>query len=95
MKVLSAGVAVASIVIGSAALAKNPPNSPAQKDISQLNRALSAVAATTQAAGPPAKTVDNDQGDDHANPGAILKVCSKDTPAARRAAICPVAVSPE
>ena len=26
----------------------------------------------------------NDQGDDHSNPQAILRVCSKDTPAAHR-----------
>lgn len=31
---------------------------------------------------------DPDQGDDNAALNAILKVCSKDTPAARRAAIC-------
>lgn len=31
---------------------------------------------------------DPDQGDDNASQTAIEKVCSKDTPAARRAAIC-------
>jgi hypothetical protein len=31
---------------------------------------------------------DADQGDDNASPTAILIVCTKDTPAARRAAIC-------
>lgn len=31
---------------------------------------------------------DPDQGDDHASQTAIERVCSKDTPAARRAAIC-------
>jgi hypothetical protein len=32
---------------------------------------------------------DPDQGDDNASDTAIFKVCTKDTPAARRSAICP------
>lgn len=80
MKVLAVGILAASLASG-AALAAGPPSG-----IAQLNQALAAVAATT---------VDHDQGDDHANPNAILKVCNKDTPAAQRAAICPVGVSPE
>ncbi|MFL6756838.1 MAG: hypothetical protein ACJ8EG_04605 [Sphingomicrobium sp.] len=46
---------------------------------------------------PPGQTtrpVDPDQGDDHASPRAIAVVCSKNTPAARRSAICPVPISP-
>ena len=59
-----------------------------------LDKALTTVAITATSAGPPAKTVDKDQGDEHANPRAILRVCGKDTPAARRSAICPVGASP-
>ena len=41
------------------------------------------------------RKVDPDQGDDHASARAIAVVCSKDTPAARRSAICPTPVSAE
>ena len=60
---------------------------------------LSEVAATAN--GPPPadhfnpKKNDNSQGANNATPGAILKVCSKDTPAAHRAAICRTGVSPD
>lgn len=94
MKALCASIAVASLVVGSAALAKSPPKSPAAPKTVHLTRALSAFAASTQSLNPPPRTIDNDQGDDNANPGAILRVCSKTTPAARRAAICPISVSP-
>jgi hypothetical protein len=88
MKVLAVSILAASIASGPAALAKD------SKSVAHLNRALATVAATAQSQGPPPKTVDKDQGDDHASPTAILKVCSKDTPAARRSAICPTGVSP-
>ena len=60
--------------------------------VAQLQRGLQVIASS---AGPPAKTIDRDQGDDNASLRAILVVCSKSTPAARRAAICPVSVSPD
>ena len=90
MKMLSACILTASLTMSGAALAKDKP---ADKT-APLNKALTTVVATATASSPPAKTVDKDQGDDHANPGAILKVCNKDTPAAQRAAICPVGGSP-
>ena len=37
------------------------------------------------------RKVDPDQGDDHASPVAIERVCNKGTPAAQRSAICPTA----
>lgn len=90
MRALAVSILIASLASGTAALAKNPDS------VAQLNQALAAVAATAaQSSGPPARTEDHDQGDDHASPTAILKVCSKDTPAARRSAICPVGVSPD
>ena len=91
MKSLPTSILVASMMVSGAALAKDKP---ADKN-APLNKALASVAAAATASGPPAKTVDKDQGDDRANLGAILKVCGKDTPAARRAAICPVGGSPE
>ena len=82
---------VLSIATGTVAPAKGKQDKPPPS--SELRQALNAVA--TAASDVPAKTEDKDQGDDHANPGAILRVCSKTTPAARRSAICPIGVSPD
>jgi hypothetical protein len=54
-----------------------------------------AQAASSESKGPPPKTKDNDQGDEHASDRAIFRVCNKDTPAARRSAICNGQVSPD
>ena len=96
MKAVGLSIIAASLVIGSVAFAKNPQN----QGIGQLKQALSAVAATAAPQGPKPPDhfnpkVDKDQGDDHANPRAILRVCSKDTPAAHRSAICPTGISPD
>lgn len=96
MKTVGLGIIAASLVIGSAAVAENPKD----QGIGQLKQALSAVAATAVSQGPKPPDhfnpkVDNDRGDDHANAGAILRVCSKDTPAAHRSAICPTGLSPD
>jgi hypothetical protein len=93
MKSLFLSIVMASLVLAPATAAKSKPGQAAKPSADLLKQALAAVAATAQS-GPPAKTTDGDQGDDHANPNAILKVCTKDTPAARRAAICPVGGSP-
>lgn len=98
MKALGLSIIATSLVLGSAALAKNDNQS--NQGIGQLKQALGAVAATANAQGPKPPDhfnpkADNDQGDDHANPRAILRVCSKDTPAAHRSAICPTGVSPD
>lgn len=96
MKVLTLGVVTASLLLSPAAIAKGERDqSSSRQGSALLTRALNNVATITQSSGPPARTEDRDQGDDHANAGAILRVCSKDTPAARRSAICPVSVSPE
>ena len=99
MKALGLSISAASLAIGPAAFAKNSQNQSNQ-GIGQLKQALSAVAATADAQGPKPPDhfnpkTDRDQGDDNANPRAILRVCSKDTPAAHRAAICPTGVSPD
>jgi hypothetical protein len=98
MKALAMSLLIATAVTSSAAIAKDQAKqSPSTV---QLERALSAVAATVNSQDPPPPEhfnpkTDKDQGDDHANPGAIAKVCSKNTPAAHRSAICPVGVSPQ
>ena len=99
MKALFASIAVASLVVGSAAFAKPSDQSNGQA-LGHLKQALTTVAASTTPQGPPPpehfnpKQNTNSQGAAHANPGAILRVCSKATPAAHRAAICQVGVSP-
>ena len=96
MKALTLGVVMVSLALSPAAAAKNKRDqSSSRQGIALLQQALNSVAVTAQSSGPPARTEDKDQGDDHANAGAILRVCSMDTPAARRSAICPVSLSPQ
>jgi hypothetical protein len=88
---LAAALGVAS---SAAALAKGPAkDAPGQKPDATLAKALNAAVT------PPGHTkekVDRDQGDDHASDRAREVVCSKDTPAAHRSAICDrPPVSPE
>lgn len=94
MKALYSSLIMASLLV-SPAVAKSKRDQSNKQGIALLKQALDSVAIAANSAGPPAKTEDRDQGDDHANPGAILRVCNKDTPAARRSAICPVSVSPQ
>ena len=79
------------MLAASAAQAKESPK--AQTGTQELKKGLDAVMASVQP-NPPARTKDNDQGDDNASDRAKDVVCTKDTPAARRSAICPVSVSP-
>ena len=96
MRVASVGLFLVTAVAATGiASAKGQPAKPDTRSNIELRQALSAFAASVQTDTPPAKTVDKDQGDDHANPGAILRVCSKSTPAARRSAICQISVSPD
>lgn len=83
-----------SMAASAPALAKPGDNSKAQ-GVTQLKQALGAVAATARAEGQPADRASKSQGAANANPRAILRVCSKDTPAAERAAICRNGVSPD
>lgn len=94
MKALASAMALALITIGATdAQAKSSPKSNgAEAQI--LKNGLDAMVAVASNGGPPPKTVDKDQGDDHASDRAKDVVCNKDTPAARRSAICPVPVSP-
>ena len=100
MKVLHAAIMlIAPVSLGTAAMAKPAENSKSQNN-AQLKRALAAVAASVNPSGPKPpehfnQKVDRDQGDDRANAGAILRVCSSAVPAAHRSAICPTGVSPD
>lgn len=66
-------------------LAKKPVSSPQQQ---VLNTADAQLAAQNSPPGQSKRPSDPDQGDDNANPMALATVCSKDTPAAERSAIC-------
>jgi hypothetical protein len=68
--------------------AKPPANPPAAQDVKALRQAADAL--INQAASPPGQpgNASPSQGAAHAAQRAIQVVCSKDTPAADRAAIC-------
>ena len=69
----------------------SPPAASAQST-AIMQAGLKAMArGVANATGRP---IDPDMGDDHASMVALQKVCSKNTPAAQRSAICP-AVSPD
>ena len=91
MKALPASIIIAVLMTSGTAVAKDKPS---KQSADPLNKALAVVAEQVTPPGLAKPKVDRDQGDDHANPGAILRVCSKDTPAAQRSAICPTSESP-
>jgi len=76
---------------GTAAIAAGPPSASPSHATDGLRAALHSMVAPP---GQSKRPVDPDQGDDHASIIAIERVCTKNTPAARRSAICPVPVSP-
>ena len=96
MKVLPISLALSLIVAGTSVQAKGlkPASDPAKAATSDLKKGLDAMIAS--AASPPGQANRSDvgQGADHASDRAIQVVCSKDTPAAQRAAICPRPISP-
>jgi hypothetical protein len=95
MKALTLGfMSLLLLTGGTAAVAKDPPKS--KGNVALLQRSLDVVAAQAQIPNSQTpKTTDNDQGDDHANPRAIERVCNHDNPSAQRSAICPVSISPD
>jgi hypothetical protein len=79
--------AVALLLLASAgapAVAKNTNAQPEQVLLKALASAAKAVSPQAQGA----STSDPDMGDDNASQNAIQTVCTKDTPAAQRSAIC-------
>lgn len=91
MKAVSLPLIVFLIVSASnAGHAQKSPNGQTPES-QELKKALNAMVAQ---AGPPPKTKDRDQGDENASERAKEVVCTKDTPASRRSAICPTPISP-
>ena len=86
----SVSVFVGLTLVAAAGVEAKPPSSAATSPaVAELSKVLDAIVASAQPV--PAKassTPDHDQGDEHASPKAILKVCTKDTPAAQNSAIC-------
>lgn len=93
MKARIALVIFVGMAIPTGATAKQGPS---QKPPAELVNALNAMAPTPNSAAPQSKQAkaEHDQGDEHASPRAKDVVCSKNTPAAERSAICPQPVSP-
>jgi hypothetical protein len=97
VKALPAGIALLLLVAGgTSARAKdqNSANNGANKGVAALKKGLDAMIAAASPPGQSKRPVDPDQGDDNASDRAIQVVCTKDTPAAERSAICPRPVSP-
>lgn len=60
----------------------------------ELTQALNAMAPAATPPGQTKKKPEHDQGDENASDRAKERVCTKDTPAAQRSAICPRPGSP-
>ena len=95
MKVLPISLVLSLIIAGTSVQAKDqkPASGPAKASTSDLKKGLDAMIASASPPGQ-ANRPDVGQGADHASDRAIQVVCSKDTPAAQRAAICPRPISP-
>jgi hypothetical protein len=81
-------------LIGATGTAGKPAETKPSKSEQALKEGMQAVALNASS-NADAQNKDNSQGSEHASENAILKVCTKDTPAAERAAICKNFVSPE
>jgi hypothetical protein len=83
-------------LIGASATVGKPSDTKSNKPDQILVAGMHAMAlSASDAKGPPPKTEDHDQGDDHASDRAIFRVCNHDNPSARRSAICNPQVSPD
>lgn len=97
MRPLSPAILLLSaIAIASPSSAKGPPATPsATQATNDLRKALEAIGQSLASPeGQANRPADPDQGDDHASPIAIDRVCSHDNPSADRSAIC-TPISPD
>ena len=86
---LSIAISVGMVTAPASALAKDPKSAPPNRAIPQLQQALNqSVAASPDVNTLKAMRGDRDQGDEHASGRAKEVVCTKNTPAATRSAIC-------
>ena len=91
MKAYIALVVFLGMALPAGANSKSPTS---QKPPAELDGALKAMAPAATPPGQTKKKPEHDQGDDNASDNAIDRVCTKDTPAAQRSAICPQPGSP-
>ena len=88
-RVLAAGALALAIASGGSAALANGPKAANTEGKAPLLRALDGMKSYAQQ--PPGQSTrpdDPDMGDDNASTQAILTVCTSDTPAAERSAIC-------
>ena len=95
MNALPASLALLLLVAGTSVQAKDqkPPSSPTKSTTSDLKKGLDAMIASASPPGQ-ANRPEQSQGAANASGRAIEVVCTKDTPAAQRSAICPRPISP-
>ena len=93
MNVLPASLALMLLIVGTSVQAKDQKVASGPAKTFDLKKGLDAMIASASPPGQANRT-DRDQGDDHASDRAIQVVCTKDTPAAQRSAICPRPISP-
>jgi hypothetical protein len=93
-RVLVTTIGLVSLIGATAAVAAKPPETKTSKSELALQEGLHAVALGASAQAQPSKDSPS-QGAEHASDNAILRVCTKDNPAAQRAAICKNFVSPD
>jgi hypothetical protein len=94
-KAVSIAVAIGLATSATAALAKGPAKPPAGQGSAALAGALNQMgASSSQVQNLKKVSGDRDQGDENASPRAKERVCSKNTPASRRSAICNPPESP-
>lgn len=97
MKIIRAGLALILMAgVGTSVQAKDskPSPAPSKSGMAALQKGLDSIRVAASPPGQSTRPVDPDQGDDHASLTAIQMVCSKDTPAAQRSAICNRPISP-
>ncbi|HVM38203.1 MAG TPA: hypothetical protein VM265_07445 [Sphingomicrobium sp.] len=95
MNIAQISVATAALIMSSGA-AQADAGKSGKSSSGDLQSALKQMMAPAMPPGQMSRPADPDMGDDRASAKAILVVCSKDTPAAQRSAICPrVPVSPQ
>lgn len=95
MNALPASLALLLLVAGTSVQAKDqkPASGPAKAATSDLKKGLDAMIAS---ASPPGQGNQNgrSQGAENASDRAMQVVCTKETPAAQRSAICAIPISP-
>ena len=84
--IIAFGMTIPTAAASKSAASQNPP--------AALDKALKVMAPAAAPPGQTKKKPEHDQGDENASDRAKERVCTKNTPAAQRSAICPRPNSP-